>query len=65
MNFFVEMNYLTECESVGDDEYESQRNLVYFNAKKNENRGLINPKIRESIVAIKLIDTNMDSPISL
>ncbi len=42
----------------GDDEYESQRNLVYFNAKKNENRGLINPKIRESIVAIKLIDTN-------
>ena len=42
----------------GDDAYESQRNLIYFNAKKNENKGLINPKIREGIMAIKLIDTN-------
>ena len=42
----------------GADEYESQRNLVYFNSKKNENRGIISPKVRESVVAIKLSDTN-------
>jgi hypothetical protein len=42
----------------GDDPYESQRNMVYFNSKKNENKGTINPKIREAIVAVKLIDTN-------
>jgi len=29
MNFFVEMNYLTECESVGDDEYESVSTLSH------------------------------------
>lgn len=42
----------------GADVYEAQRKFVYFDLRKGETEGRINPKVQESIVAFKLIDTN-------
>lgn len=42
----------------GDDPNEAQRQYVYFNMKNGESTGVLNPKIRESVLAIRLHDTN-------
>lgn len=42
----------------GDDPYEAQRQYVYFNMRKGESAGTLNPKIRESVLAIRLHSTN-------
>lgn len=47
----------------GDDVYGAQRNLLYFGLNQGETLGILNPKIRESIYAIRLNDKLcMDDP---
>lgn len=41
-------------EEYGKDPYQIQRNLIYYNMRKGDNAGTLNPKVSESIKAIKL-----------
>lgn len=47
----------------GADAYNAQRNMIYFGLEKGEDVGQLNPKVRESIYAIRLYDKLcMDDP---
>lgn len=64
-NFVNAANFKTKCpeavaawEEYGTNIYDAQRSYIYFNLKKGETTGKLNPKIRESIMAIRLNNTN-------
>jgi len=46
-------------EEYGKDPYQAQRNLVYYNMRKGDTKGALNPKVLESILAIKLNKTDV------
>lgn len=65
-NYVTKTSFQATCpeavagwEEYGDDPYGAQRNYIYFSIPKGDTTGLAqNPKIRESIIAVRLNDTN-------
>jgi len=48
---------VTAWNEYGDDTYSAQRSYIYFGLRKGETIGVLNPKIRESVLAIRLNTT--------